>query len=85
MINEEMWKEKVETALSRYAADIYDISAGYDVLRYAKLGYLAILDPYEFAEDFMKWYPSRADYLILRMALAKKLVFVPRNKNSSFI
>jgi hypothetical protein len=34
------WKEKVETALSAYKADVYNISEGYNVLRYAERGFL---------------------------------------------
>lgn len=37
---EDKWKEKVETALTRYMEDVNDVSAGYNVLRYAEKGLL---------------------------------------------
>lgn len=34
------YKDKVEIALARYSADLYDVSAGYNILRYAEKGFL---------------------------------------------
>lgn len=67
---------RVQEALDRYRADQMDVSAGYNVLRFAKAGHLKIQNP-AFAEEFMAWYPTNPDYLVLRMAAAGQLVYQP--------
>lgn len=38
------YKRKVEDALARYSADLYDISSGYNILRYAEKGLLKAVE-----------------------------------------
>lgn len=77
MSNEEYRAARVRDALDRYYTNgPMDAIAGYDVLRYAKAGYIGILNP-NFATEFMAWYPRNPDYLILRMAAKGQLAYVP--------
>ena len=66
-------KKPVKRALKRYRKDVYDTCAGYDVLRYAKAGYLKVDD--DAAKEFMDWYPRNMDYIILRLARKGKLSY----------
>jgi hypothetical protein len=66
-------KEKVNAALAAYQ-DTGDTSAGWNVLRYAKLGLITI-DELDFDLIFMEWYPANPDFLILRMAKTGKLYY----------
>lgn len=70
MINAEV---KVKTALLEYKLNGCT-NAGWNVLRYAKQGRINI-DCADFAQDFIAWYPSNPDYLILRLAKAGKLSY----------
>lgn len=67
-------KKKVNLALAQYAQGIDRFNSGWNILRYAKAGYIKI-DSTEFAHDFMQWYPSDPDYLILDLAQAGELSY----------
>lgn len=75
-MNERM-EALVNAALNDYRAlGVNAVSAGFNILRYAKAGYVGILNPI-FTAEFMEWYPGNPDYLILRMALKGQLAFKP--------
>lgn len=38
------YKAKVECAIARYSADLYDVSSGYNILRYAEKGLLKAVE-----------------------------------------
>jgi hypothetical protein len=76
-LNERM-ETLVNTALNDYSVQgVNAVSAGFNILRYAKAGYVGILNPM-FTAEFMEWYPGNPDYLILRMALKGQLAFRPQ-------
>lgn len=67
-------KQYVEDALDRYRRDINDCGAGYDILRYTKLGLIATdasVDP----QVFLDWYPLNQGYVLLRLAGGGKLKY----------
>lgn len=65
-------ERKVKTALLKYK--LGQGNEGWNILRYAKQGRINI-DSADFTHDFMEWYPSSPDYLILRLAKAGKLSY----------
>jgi len=70
--NKKKLRESVQHALESYAADIKNVAAGYDVLRYASQG-LVLNDIDCSADPFVEWYPRDPGYIILRLAAEKKL------------
>jgi hypothetical protein len=68
---------KVKTALLNYqVSGGQDVNAGWNVMRYAKAGYLKIISD-DLPQEFIQWYPLEMSYLILRLAKNGKLVYQP--------
>ena len=66
-------KKKIATALAAVAEQgCSNTVAAYDVLRFAKAGYLNIDAP-KFNKMFTNWYPRNPDYLILTLAASGSL------------
>jgi hypothetical protein len=64
----------VNQALIDYWEDIYDVSAGYAILRYTKQGLIGVsaeVNPQVFAD----WYPLDQGFIILRLAKEGKLFY----------
>lgn len=64
----------VNQALIDYREDIYDVSAGYAILRYTKRGLIGVsaeVNPQVFAD----WYPLDQGFIILRLAKEGKLFY----------
>lgn len=70
--DEDPLKEKVIFALESYKNDTGYAGAGYDILRYAKMGRIGTDAS---AQDFLDWYPSNSGFIILRLAKAGKLYY----------
>lgn len=70
-------EKKVKTALLKYQISKgQDVNAGYNIMRYAKLGYLKITSN-DLPQTFIQWYPLEMGYMILRLAKAGHLVYQP--------
>jgi len=68
------FEERVQTALAKYAEDSSACGSGYDILRYAQQGYIAVskdVDP----QIFIDWYPLHQGYILLRLAKQGKLYY----------
>lgn len=65
----------VNQALIDYRKDIYDVSAGYAILRYAKQGLIG-LSPEVDPQIFIDWYPLNQGFILLRLAKAEKLFYI---------
>lgn len=67
-------QKMVESALDRFAADPASYVGGYDIMRYAQQGLIAVtkdVDP----QIFVDWYPLNQGYVILRLAKQGKLQY----------
>ena len=67
----ELMKSKIATALAGYVATGYDINHGFNIIRYAKAGYLeATVDA---TQLYLEQSPLPAEYITLRLARAGHL------------
>lgn len=68
-------EKKVKLALLKYQVSKgQDVNAGFNVMRYAKKGYLKVVSN-DLPQAFVQWYPLEMGYLILRLAKEGKLVY----------